>query len=265
MSCKDSARLFFIGEVLPYIASAVFVLAMVWRVAGWLRVPVPFPLTLGPSGRCLGLGRVIAVGREALLFDSLRRGDGRLWLWAWLLHISLVLLIVGHVAGIYYLTRQFTLVGLSAEASSRLSALSGTICGAVFLVALIVLLYRRMVIVEVRRLSSVADYFVLALLLAVAVAGMYMRLGDDAVELAAVRAYAAGLLTLRPVPIPRHWAFISHFTLVNILLLYLPFSKLIHMVGIFFGQAMVTQPPPVYPTPALRRVPHFLYQGGSGP
>ncbi len=245
--------LFLIGEVLPYIASAVFFFAILGRLAGWFRVPVPFPLTLGPSGRRRGLGRVMALGREALLFDSLRRGDGGLWLWAWLLHISLVLLIVGHIAGIYYLTRQFTLVGLSAEASSRLSALSGTICGTVFLIALVVLFYRRISIAEVRRLSCVADYFILALLLAITVTGMYMRLGDDAVELAAVRAYAAGLLTLQPVPIPRHWAFISHVTLVNILLLHLPFSKLIHMVGIFFGRAMVTQPPPIYPTPAGTR------------
>ncbi len=257
--------LFFVGEVLPYIASAVFVFALLGRVAGWLRVPVPFPLTLGPSGRRRGLGRVMAVGREALLFDSLRRGDGRLWLWAWLLHLSLVLIVVGHIAGIYYLARQFTLVGLSAEASSRLSALSGTICGTVFMIALVVLFYRRMVIAEVRRLSCGADYFILVLLLAIAAAGMYMRLGADAVELAAVRAYAAGLLTLQPVPIPRHWAFVSHLTLVSILLLYLPFSKLIHMVGIFFGRAMVTQPPPIYPTPAGAGCRISFCRGGRGP
>ena len=242
--------LFFIGQVLPYMAWAVFVFAMLWHLARWLRVPVPFPLTLGPSGRRGGAGRVLTLGREALFFDSLRRGDRTLWLWAWLLHISLVLVIVGHIAGIHYLTRQFTFIGLSAEASSRLSAILGTVCGTVFFVALVVLLYRRMVIAEVRRLSGAADYFILALLLAIAVIGMYMRLGGSAVELAAVRAYAAGLLTLRPVPIPRNWAFVSHFTLVNILLFYLPFSKLIHMIGIFFGQAMVMQPPPLYPTPA---------------
>ena len=242
--------LFFIGEVLPYMTSTVFVLATLWRLAGWLRVPVPSPLTLGPSGRRRGLGRVMAIGREALFFDSLRRGAGMLWWWAWLLHFSLVLLIVGHMAGIYSLARQFTLVGLSAEASSTVSAVTGAICGTVFLAALVLLFSRRIVITEVRRLSCGADYFVLVLLLAIAVTGMYMRLGGDAVELAAVRAYAAGLVTLQPVPIPRHWAFVSHFALVNILLLYLPFSKLIHMVGIFFGQAMVTQPPPVYPTPA---------------
>jgi nitrate reductase gamma subunit len=159
------------------------------------------------------------------------------------------LIVAGHVAGIYYVTRQFTLVGLSAGASSRLSALSGTICGAMLGVALVALFCRRIVIAEVRRLSCAADYFILVLLLTIAVTGMSMRLGDDAVELPAVRAYVAGLLTLHPVPIPRHWVFVSHFTLVNILLVYLPFSKLIHMVGLFFGRALVTEAPPVYPTP----------------
>jgi len=245
--------LFFVGQVLPYIAAAVFLVATLLRLAGWLRVPVPFPLTLGPSARRRGLGRIMAVGREVIFFDSLRRGDRMLWLWAWLLHISLILILVGHVAGISYLTRQFMPAGLSAEASSRLSAISGTICGTVLLAALVALFCRRMVIAEVRRLSCAADYFLLVLLVAIAVIGMYMRLGGDAVELAAVRAYAAGLLTLHPVPIPRHWAFISHFILVNILLLYLPSSKLIHMAGIFFGRALVTQPPPVYPTPTGAR------------
>jgi nitrate reductase gamma subunit len=256
--------LFFVGEVLPYIASAVFVFALLWRVARWLRVPVPFPLTLGPSGRRQGLGRVMALGREVLLFDSLRRGSGMLWWWAWLLHISLIAIIVGHVAGIYYLTRQFTLIGLSAETSSRLSALSGTLCGTAFAVALVVLFSRRIVIAEVRRLSCVADYFILVLLLAIAVSGMSMRLGDDAVELAAVRAYAAGLLTLQPVPIPHPWAFISHLTLVNVLLLYLPFSKLIHMVGIFFGRALVTQPPAGYPTPVGAGCRISFTEGAAG-
>jgi nitrate reductase gamma subunit len=58
---------------------------------------------------------------------------------------------------------------------------------------------------------------------------------------------------LQPVPIPRRWTFVSHYTLVNILLLCFPFSKLIHMVGFFFGRALVTQAPPVYPTPAGTR------------
>jgi nitrate reductase gamma subunit len=240
--------LFFIGQVLPYIATAVFLLGVSWRLITWLRAPVPFPLTVPAVGT--KQNRMLGVGRELFFFDSLRRGDRQLWLWAALLHFSLLFIIIGHIAGIYYLTKQFTLIGLSDEASSRLSAILGTIFGTAFFAALVVLFYRRMVIAEVRRLSDAADYFILALLLLIAVTGMYMRLVGDVVELADVRTYAAGLLTLKPVPIPRSWVFVGHFTLVNILLVYFPFSKLIHMVGILVNQAIITQPPPVYPTPS---------------
>jgi len=253
--------LFFIGQVLPYIAAAVFTIGTCRQIVIWLRVPVPFPLTLFPAANT-NAGRVLAIGREILLFDSLRRGDKWLWFWAWLLHISLVFIIIGHIAGIYYLTKQFTLIGFSAETSSSLSAALGTIFGIIFFVSLLILFYRRLTIPEVKRLSDPADYFVLGLLSAIAVTGMYMRLVSD-VDLPAVRAYIAGLFTLHPVPILQNWGFISHFTLVNILLLYFPFSKLIHMVGIFVSRAMITQPPPVYPTSASVKRSVLFGKGGN--
>jgi len=240
--------LFFIGQILPYIATAVFLIGTCWQVAAWLRVPVPFELTVPAIGT--RQNRILTLVRELFFFGSLRRGDKQLWLWAWLLHLSLVLIIIGHIAGIYYLTQQFTFVGLSAEASSRLSALLGTICGTLFFVALVVLLYRRMAIAEIKRLSDPADYFILYLLIAIVITGMHMRVTSHEVDLPAVRAYLGGLLTLQPVPIPRDWMFISHFTLVNILLIYFPFSKLMHMVGGLVNQMIITQPPPVYPTPS---------------
>lgn len=240
--------LFFIGQLLPYISVAVFLIGTCWQVAAWLRVPVPFELTVPAIGT--RQSRILTLVRELFFFGSLRRGDKQLWLWAWLLHLSLVLIIIGHIAGIYYLAQQFTFVGLSAEASSRLSALLGTICGTLFFVALVILLYRRMAIAEIKRLSDPADYFILYLLIAIVITGMHMRVTSHEVDLPAVRAYIAGLFTLQPVPIPRDWMFISHFTLVNILLIYFPFSKLMHMVGGLVNQMIITQPPPVYPTPS---------------
>ncbi len=240
--------LFFIGQLLPYIAAVIFLVGICWRIITWLKVPVPFPLSLSHSVKTAS-GQMLVIGREIISFDSLCRGDKTLWLWAWLLHISLLFIIAGHIAGIYYLTKQFTLIGLSPEASTRLSALLGTIFGVIFFISLVVLFYRRLTIAEVKRLSDPADYFILCLLLGIVVTGMYMRLVSGS-DLAAVRAYFAGLFTLNPIPIPKDWIFISHFTLVNILLIYFPFSKLIHMIGIFVSRFLITQPPPVYPTPA---------------
>jgi nitrate reductase gamma subunit len=239
--------MFFIGQVLPYIAVAVFILGMGWRIMTWLKAPVPFQITLFPAPDTAS-GRVIAVVREMLMFDSLRRGDKSLWFWAWLMHITLAMIIIGHIVGIYYLTHQFTLIGLTEKASSAISAFLGTVSGVGFLLAIVVLFYRRTSIPEVKRLSDPADYFDLLLLLAVVVTGMHMRVTSIEVNLPVIREYLGNLILLRPTPSPHDWTFVSHFFLVNVLLIYFPFSKLAHMAGFFVNRAMLVEEAPVYPT-----------------
>jgi nitrate reductase gamma subunit len=162
---------------------------------------------------------------------------------------------------------QFRYLGASPETSTFISDVMGTTSGLVFAVSLLALFYRRTAAAEVKRLSDPADYFALALLLAVAVTGLHMRLASPVTDLAEVRSYLAGLLTFRPVPLPREPIVVSHFTLVNVLLLYFPFSKLVHLTGAFASQALVLQSPPAYPTPAgaaqKSRLPAAL--GGDAP
>ncbi|VBB05916.1 nitrate reductase gamma subunit [Lucifera butyrica] len=238
--------LFFIGQVFPYIAAAVFIIGMSRRVIVWLKAPVPFQLTLFPAPETTA-GRVLALGRETLLFRSLRRGDNGLWFWAWLLHVCLALIVVGHIVGIYYLTHQFTMVGLSDAASTRLSVFLGTVSGTGLFIALLVLLYRRTAVEEVKRLSDPADFFDLLLLLSVVVTGMHMRTVTE-VNLVPIRAYLGSLFLFHPLPIPWEPIFISHFFLVNLLLLYFPFSKLVHAAGFFVNRTMLMENAPVYPT-----------------
>jgi nitrate reductase gamma subunit len=238
--------LFFIGQIFPYIAVAVFLLGLVWRVRSWLKVPVPFQITLFPAPHS-PTGRVTAVGKEMLLFSSLRRGDDGLWFWAWLMHITLAMIIAGHIIGIYYLTHQFTVIGLTEAASSQVSAFLGIVAGVGFFMALSVLLYRRMAIPEVKRLSDPADYFELCLLLTIVITGMHMRTVSE-VNLPVIREYLGSLIMLRPLPIPQEWIFVSHFFLVNVLMLYFPFSKLVHMTGFIVNRAMLVEAAPNYPT-----------------
>lgn len=243
--------LFFLGHIFPYITITVFLTGMTWRVLIWLNSPVPFQLTLFPAPQTFA-GRVMSIGWELISFKSLWRGDRILWLWAWLMHGSLAVIIVGHIVGIYTLTLEFTLIGLSPGASSALSAGLGITAGIVCFLSLMVLFYRRTAIDEVKRLSDPVDYFVLLLLLAIVISGMHMRLTSLNIDLTAIRSYLAGILTLHPIPIPRTWIFVSHFTLVNILLLYFPFSKLFHGAGFVVNRGMLTEKPPIYPTPATR-------------
>jgi nitrate reductase gamma subunit len=243
--------LFFLGQIFPYISITVFLTGMTWRLLIWLNAPVPFQLTLFPAPKTFA-GRVMSIGWEIISFESLWRGDRILWLWAWLMHGSLAVIIVGHIVGIYTLTLEFTLIGLSPEASSALSAGLGITTGTVCFLSLMILFYRRTAIDEVKRLSDPVDYFVLLLLLAIVISGMHMRLTSLNIDLTAIRSYLAGILTLHPIPIPRIWIFVSHFTLVNILLIYFPFSKLFHGAGFVVNRGMLTEKPPIYPTPATR-------------
>ncbi len=240
--------LFFVGEVFPYIAVAVFLIGMAWRITEWLRTPVPFQITLFPAPDTTS-GRIAAIAKELLLFTSLRRGGSEgLWFWAWFMHGMLLMIIIGHIVGIYYLTHQFTMIGLTEEASSRLSAFFGTVSGFGILAALLVLFYRRTVVPEVKRLSDPADYFDLLLFLAVVITGMHMRVTSLEIDLPAIRAYLGSLIMLQPVPIPQKWVFVTHFSLVNLFFLYFPFSKLVHLAGFFVNRSMLVEAAPVYPT-----------------
>lgn len=241
--------LYFVGQVLPYIAGAIFLIGVTYRVAGWLKVPVPFQLTLFPAPAS-GADRLAAVGTEVLFFKSLYRNDKSLWSWAWLLHVALAMVIGGHIVGIYFLMNQFTLIGLSAPASQAMSSFLGTVFGIALLAAIIALFYRRLADPVVKRLSDPADFIDLLFVLVIVITGNHMRLPGVEVDLPAVRAYMGGLLSFHPVPIPDSGVFIAHFTTVMLFLIYFPFSKMLHFAGFLVNRAMLTEAAPLYPTPA---------------
>ena len=60
-----------IAAAIAYLAFAVFVAGMVWRVVAWARVPVPFPIAL-TCGQQKSLGRI----RAAWLENPWTRGRG---------------------------------------------------------------------------------------------------------------------------------------------------------------------------------------------
>lgn len=240
--------LFFIGQVFPYLTVSVFIVGMIWRVGKWLSVPIPFPLTLS-SAPANTVARIRKIGSELLLFSSLWRSDRGLWLWAWLMHGTLAIVLMGHIIGISSLGLQFMNIGFTAKQSLALSAFMGTIAGLVLFSALMILLYRRTAVPELKRLSDPADYFDLLLILSIVVSGMHMRVTSLEVDLMAVRTYIGGIIIFHPTPIPQEWIFVSHFFLVNVLLIYIPFSKITHFVGSIVNQSMLTAPPLEYPSP----------------
>lgn len=243
--------LFIVGQVLPYIAGGIFLIGVIGRLMGWLKVGVPFQLTLFPAPTD-GLGRVTNIGTEMVLFKSLYNNNKSLWFWAWMFHVALAMIIIGHAVGIYFQMHQFTLIGLSAKASEATSAFFGTIAGIIAVVTLVWLFYRRISDPMVKQLSDPRDYFDLILIFAVVFTGNHLRFagGFNMEVLEAIRTYMGNLLTFSPTPIPNNGVFVAHFFFVQLLLIYFPFSKLMHLVGIMVNRAMLVEAEPVYPTPA---------------
>ena len=84
--------------------------------------------------------------------------------------------------------------------------------------------------------GSGGDYFPLLLLLGIAVTGYLMRYTTAKADLIEVKELAMGLLSFHPViPAGLDSIFYLHIFLVSVLIAYFPFSKLLHMAGVFMS------------------------------
>jgi nitrate reductase gamma subunit len=107
--------------------------------------------------------------------------------------------------------------------------------GVILLVAVLYLLLRRIFIPTVKYISLTADFFPLFLIGAVAFTGILMRYFSK-VDIVAAKQLTMGLVTFRPtIPDGISSIFYIHLFCVSILLAYFPFSKLMHLGGIFLS------------------------------
>lgn len=255
---------FLFGVVIPYAAVSIFLVGMVLRVVKWAASPVPFciPTTCGqqktlpwikqsklenPSNTVGVIGRMAL---EIFLFRSLFRNikgeikdQSRLvygsdkWLWAAGLafHYSFLIVLLRHlrffaepVPVVMHLME--TLDGFLQIGAPRLMA-----TGIVLLGAVAFLFLRRLYLPQVRYISLAADYFPLFLIMGIASTGILMRYFFKT-DIVSVKQLTMGLASLSPViPEGVGMIFYVHLMLVSALFAYFPFSKLIHMGGVFLS------------------------------
>lgn len=256
----------FFGVFLPYAAFGIFVVGFIWRVMRWARSPVPFriPTTCGqhkshdflpqakldnPSSTG---GVILRMALEIFTFRSLFRntkaevlggpkvayGSSKwLWLFAILFHYSFLVIYLRHFRffveptplPVYWLGALdgFMQIGLPTMYITNL----------LIVAALGYLLLRRLFNPQVRYISLPADYFPLFLILGIVLSGMAMRyLSAFRVDVSSVKALASGLIGLSPrSPEGIGTPFFVHLTMVCALMIYFPFSKLMHMGGVFLS------------------------------
>ena len=252
------------GIFIPYLAVIIFIAGFVTRVLDWGKSPVPFriPSTCGqqqsldwikqnkidnPSTAAGVLARMFF---EIVTFRSLFRntrvelvGDRIsykwvvwLWLFAILFHYSFLAVVVRHlrfflepVPGFIKFLEQIDgilQVGLPGVMISGLTLLAGAT----------LLLLRRIFIAKINYISKAADYFPLILIIGIALTGLAMRYFTK-VDVVKVKELTMGLATFH-VGIPEgglSGLFYVHLFFVSILVAYIPFSKLMHMGGVFLS------------------------------
>lgn len=225
---------FLIANILPYFAVAVFLAGMAYRIRGWLSIPVPLKLTLPPAPQT-NLGVAGGIASEILLFLSLLRSDRGLWGGAWSLHVLGLLTIFGHLLGILNIYLAIALIDRVIFFIALL--------GFVILAPIFYLLLRRIIVPNISHITVPSDYIGLGLILIHVAVGDYMSFFAQ-IDLAKVGDFMIGLVTVNPVPPPDNPAFVIHFFTFQLLLMYLPFSKLIHPLGMLFSRAMTVQAMP---------------------
>lgn len=233
---------FIVGVILPYVAIVVFVGGMIYRFRVWTKLASP-PMTLFPAPEDQTSNTLNTV-QEAVLFKSLFKGDRTLWIMAWVFHAVLLLIFLGHF-------RVFTglidntlgAMGMSDDGIKALSGAAGGGAGVVILLATILLLARRMTLPRVREITGAADYLALLLIAAIIITGNVMRFSDaQHFELAASREYFLSLASFGNVmgaTALQHNVFLIHMCLALLLILCLPFSKILHFGGIFFTHQLI--------------------------
>jgi nitrate reductase gamma subunit len=97
------------------------------------------------------------------------------------------------------------------------------------------LFLRRILIPQLKYISLAADFFPLFLIMGIAISGILMK-HFAKVDVTATKELAMGLVTFQPsVPDGIGGIFYVHLFFVSILMAYFPFSKLMHLGGIFFS------------------------------
>jgi nitrate reductase gamma subunit len=93
---------------------------------------------------------------------------------------------------------------------------------------------RRFLVERIRYISTFSDHLMLALLLGIAASGLMMKFVAHT-DIVAVKVFFLGLMRFDIQPLPGDGPLYVHLSLVALLMLVFPFSKLLHAPGVFFS------------------------------
>ncbi len=209
--------------IVLYLSTLVLLLGLVMRIRRYWRVPAQLKIATTPAPVTRG-GVVLRMLREVVLFESLFKSNKWTWLFGWMFHAALLLVLLRHLR---YFTEPvwFWVVWLQPFGKYAAYAMVFGLAG---------LWLRRFTVPRVRYISQPSDHLMLALLLVIALSGLAMQ-SVAHTDIVAVKAFSLGLLRFDWQSLPGSPVLWAHLAGVAVLFLVLPFSKLLHIPGLFFS------------------------------
>lgn len=212
--------------LLFYFATIMLIGGVGLRIVKYARTPAPLkiPTTPAPTTRS---GVFWRMTREVVVFESLFKSNKWIWLFGWMFHVALLLVLLRHF-------RYFVDLSHAIWFWVPLEQPFGIYASYAMALGLLGLLVRRIVVERIRYISSPSDYLMLLLLLGIALSGMSMRFvsGTDIIS---VKMFILGLMRFQINELPTSPNLLVHLALVATLMIVFPISKLLHGPGVFFS------------------------------
>lgn len=252
------------GVFIPYFALGTFLVGFVLKVLTWTKSPVPFAIqTTCGQGKALDWiphnkleapntkGEVaMRMLLEVLFFRSLFRNtkaeytkgagltygpEKLLWLLGILFHYSFLVVVLRHYRLFMAETPLMVTLLESVDGMLQITLPTMYLSGPLLVVGALALFARRALTPQVKYISQAADYFPLFLIAAIGITGLMMRYVTKA-DVVTAKELIQGLVGFSfTVPEGVAPIFYVHLFLVCVLAMYFPFSKLMHMGGVFLS------------------------------
>jgi len=216
-----SLTVFYTG--LFYFATLVLIGGVAYRIYEYSRTPAPLKIPTTPAPTTTS-GVALRMAREVVLFESLFKSNKWIWVFGWLFHVGLALVLLRHVRyfqePVWFVVEFIQPFGKYAS-FAMVAGLAG-------------LWARRFLVDRVRYISTPSDHLMLALLIGIGLSGMMMTFVAHT-DIVALKAFMLGLMTFNWQPMPADAVLMAHLFLVALLMIIFPVSKLLHAPGIFFS------------------------------
>lgn len=206
-----------------YLATLLLLAGLAYKIFDYSRTPAPLkiPTTPAPTTR---KGVVYRMAKEVVLFESLFKSNKWIWIFGWLFHFGMLLVLVRHLR--YFLN---PIPGWLVFIQPF-----GKYASIMMVIGLAGLLARRFLVDRVRYISTPSDYLMLVLLLGIGLTGMLTTFVVHT-DIVALKQFFMGLMVFDLNPVPEDPIILAHLVMVALLMAIFPISKLLHAPGIFFS------------------------------